>query len=213
MLKTNHPTDTQAWKNLALHYKNMESVKMSELFAQDPNRFQHFSTQFEDILLDFSKNRITQETLKLLGALAEELDLKDAIEQMFTGSKINQTEDRAVLHVALRNLSMEAIEVDGQDVMPEVKAVLDRMESFVNRLHGGEHLGYTGKKITQIVNIGIGGSDLGPVMVTEALKPYWQADMEVFYVSNVDGTHIAETLKKVLEAIMKSVVSGLTFFR
>ncbi len=211
MLNAIHPTDTQAWPRLAAHFAALREKKMSDLFAQNPQRFAEFSQRFEDILLDYSKNRLTPETLQLLRQLAEEAKLGEAIEAMFTGQKINQTEGRAVLHVALRNRSNVPIQVDGQDVMPEVNAVLDRMEAFIGRLHSGEHLGYTGKKITQIVNIGIGGSDLGPVMVTEALRPYWVEGMAVHYVSNVDGTHIAETLKKVDPETTLFMVASKTF--
>jgi len=211
MLKATNPTQTAAWKALTDHFEDMEHVHMKSLFEADPGRFERFSQRFEDILLDYSKNRITQETLDYLQALAEEVDLKDAIERMFSGDKINQTEDRAVLHVALRNQGNAPIEVDGEDVMPLVNEVLSHMEAFVNRLHSGAHKGYTGKKITDIVNIGIGGSDLGPVMVTEALKPYWVEGMNVHYVSNVDGTHIAETLKTVNPETTLFMIASKTF--
>ena len=211
MLHAIHPIDTPAWNQLKAHFDAIKDQQMVDLFAADPQRFEEFSVRFEDILLDYSKNRITSETLALLRQLAEEVKLTEAIDAMFSGDKINQTEGRAVLHVALRNRSNTPIPVDGKDVMPEVNAVLDRMEAFVQRLHGGEHWGYTGKKITQIVNIGIGGSDLGPVMVTEALKPYWVEGMEVHYVSNVDGTHIAETLKKVDPETTLFMIASKTF--
>ena len=211
MLKSISPTHTKAWTKLKDHFEALKDTQMVDLFAQNSQRFENFSQQFEDILLDYSKNRITRETLDLLTQLAEETDLKDAIGKMFSGDKINQTEGRAVLHVALRNQSNAPIEVDGADVMPEINEVLSRMEAFVGRLHSGEHKGYTGKKITQIVNIGIGGSDLGPVMVTEALKPYWVEGIEVHYVSNVDGTHIAETLKKVDPETTLFMIASKTF--
>ncbi|MEO0896157.1 MAG: glucose-6-phosphate isomerase [Bacteroidota bacterium] len=211
MLKAHNPTQTQAWKSLEGHLQQMKDVQMKDLFAQHPGRFDQFSLKFEDILLDYSKNRMTEETLDKLIALAEEVDLKDGITQMFTGAKINRTEDRAVLHVALRNRSNHAIQVDGEDVMPLVNEVLERMEVFSNKVHDGSWTGYTGKKITDIVNIGIGGSDLGPVMVTEALKPYWKPGMKVHYVSNVDGTHIAETVKKVNPETTLFMIASKTF--
>jgi len=211
MLPTTHPTNTAAWQTLTQHAAEMQAVQMANLFMQDPERFARFSQRFEDILLDYSKNRITTETMEALLALASEVKLKEAIEAMFTGEKINKTEGRAVLHVALRNLGGEPIHVDGEDVMPEVMAELDHMEAFVNRLHSGEHLGYTGEKITDLVNIGIGGSDLGPVMITEALRPYWKPGINVHYVSNVDGTHIAETLKRVKPETTLFMVASKTF--
>lgn len=190
-----NPTQTKAWQSLTQHFADLQKVQMKALFASDPQRFQDFSQKFEDVLVDFSKNIITKDTLSLLLQLAEECGLKAAIEAMYSGAKINATEDRAVLHVALRNRSNRPIMVDGADVMPNVNAVLAQMEAFSKRILSGEWKGYTGKSISDIVNIGIGGSDLGPVMVTEALKPYWQPGMKVHFVSNVDGTHIAETLK------------------
>jgi glucose-6-phosphate isomerase len=211
MLPSIDPTHTQAWQDLQLHYQALKDVPMTSLFAADPDRFSRFSLQVEDILLDYSKNRLTQETLDTLLALADQVHLREAIEQMFSGEKINQTEDRAVLHVALRNLSGTPIHVDGQDVMPEVNAELAHMEAFVGRLHRGEHLGYTGQKITDIVNIGIGGSDLGPVMITEALRPYWVPGIDVHYVSNVDGTHIAEALKRVNPETTLFMIASKTF--
>jgi len=211
MLNRITPTQTYAWNSLIQHFEDIADLHMRDMFAQDPDRFQKFSLRFEDILLDYSKNIITQDTLNYLMGLAIEVDLKDAIEKMFTGDKINETEDRAVLHVALRNLSMEPIYVDGQDVMPEVKAVLDKMEAFSEKVIGGEWKGHSGKAITDIVNIGIGGSDLGPVMATEALKPYWKQHIKVHYVSNVDGTHIAETLKKVHHETTLFMIASKTF--
>jgi glucose-6-phosphate isomerase len=166
------------------------------LFDQDPQRFQTFSIRFNDLLVDYSKNRITSETLTLLIELANEARLADAIEKMFTGEAINQTENRAVLHTALRNRSHTPVFVKGQDVMPDVHKVLDKMKTFVHRLLEGQWTGYSGRKITNIVNIGIGGSDLGPVMVTECLRPYIHPDLSLHFVSNVDGTHMAETLKQ-----------------
>ncbi len=196
MLKTIDPTATLSWRRLGQHYQQIRDVHMKTWFAQDPERFRKFSIKFNDILVDFSKHRITEETLALLVALAEEVELKDAIDKMFSGDKINATERRAVLHVALRNRGNDPIFVDGRDVMPEVNAVLEKMRDFSQRVISGTWTGYTGKRITDIVNIGIGGSDLGPVMVTECLKPYAHHGLSVHFVSNIDGTHISETLAR-----------------
>ncbi len=197
MFPSINPTETQSWKALQAHFNLFDQVKMKDLFYNDPERFSTFSLQLEDILFDYSKNIITQNTVEVLLELAEECQLKAAIEAMFTGEKINGTEDRAVLHTALRNFSGNAVMMDGKDLMPDVKAVQEQMKNFCNRLHSGEWKGYSGKKIKYLVNIGIGGSDLGPVMVTEALKPYWVEGIQPYFVSNIDGTHIVETLKKV----------------
>ena len=210
MTNTN-PTTTLAWKELELHAHDLQQRHMKDLFAQDPHRFATFHQQVEDILLDYSKNIITQETLDLLYKLAETCGVKEATEQLFTGQTINGTEGRAVLHVALRNRGSDPIVVDGSDVMPEVNEVLDRMQAFAGRIHDGTHTGYTGKPLTQVVNIGIGGSDLGPVMVTEALKPYWIDGREVHFVSNIDGTHLAEVLKKVDPDTTLFLVASKTF--
>jgi len=204
-------TQSPAWKALAAHHQTVASLEMRDLFAADPKRFETFSLRFKDILLDFSKNRITAETIQLLRALATQADLKGWTEKMFTGEKINITEDRAVLHIALRNRSNRPILVDGQDVMPEVNAVLAHMREFSERVRSGAWKGYTGKPITDIVNIGIGGSDLGPVMVTEALKFYGKPGLNVHFVSNVDGTHIAETLKVVSPETTLFLVASKTF--
>src|SRR5262249_48539365 len=205
------PTQREAWKALEAHHKEMANVHMRDLFKQDPQRFDKFSLRFEDILLDFSKNRITDQTLSLLYDLARQSDLKGWTEKMFTGQKINTTEDRAVLHVALRNRSNRPILVDGQDVMPEVNAVLAHMRKFTEAIRSGTWKGYTGKPITDVVNIGIGGSDLGPVMATEALKPYAKPGLHVHFVSNVDGTHIAETLKSIQPDSTLFIVASKTF--
>ena len=165
------------------------------MFAEDPNRFETFTRTLDGLLVDFSKNLITHETVKLLSDLATECDLAGAIDEMFSGQKINITEDRAVLHTALRNRSNRPIMVDGEDVMAEVNASLKKIRTFSDAIRSGEKKGFTGKVFTDVVNIGIGGSDLGPVMVTEALKPYWQQGLQPHYVSNIDGTHLAETLK------------------
>lgn len=193
------PTSTSAWKNLAVHASKMKSVHMRDLFTADPSRFNSFSQKDGDLLYDYSKNIITQDTLKLLVELANECQLPSAIAAMFSGERINKTENRAVLHTALRNLSGQSFQTDGKDIMPDIQRVLEQMKSICQKVHSGEWKGYSGKPIKHIVNIGIGGSDLGPVMVTEALKPYWVEGMQVHFVSNVDGTHIAECLK-VIEA-------------
>ena len=210
MLKRTKPNKTNAWQKLSSHFESVKDKTMVEMFAENKNRFDKLSIQFEDILLDYSKNRITEETLTLLKELAEEVGLKDGINSMFSGEKINETEGRAVLHVALRNRSNTPIIVDGQDVMPEVNDVLNQMKAFCDNLLDGTWKGYTGKAITDIVNIGIGGSDLGPVMVTEALKPYWK-NITPHFVSNVDGTHIAETLKKVDPETTLFIIASKTF--
>jgi len=205
-------TALPAYSQLQEHYDQLKDRHMRDLFAEDSNRFTTFTRQFEDILLDFSKNRITQQTLDLLLQLADQAGLADAISRMFSGDKINRTEDRAVLHVALRNRSNTPIMVDGEDVMPAINDVLDRMKTFTERVRSGEWKGYTGETITDIVNIGIGGSDLGPVMVTEALKPY--ADdkkLRVHFVSNVDGVHIYETLQRVKPENTLFLIASKTF--
>jgi glucose-6-phosphate isomerase len=211
MLPTINPTNTTAWKTLLKHYEQMKDVHMKDLFAAEPDRFQQFSLSFENILLDYSKNRITQETIDTLIQLAEECQLKEAIEAMLGGEHINQTEDRAVLHVALRNLTDKPVMVDGKDVMPEVKEVLARMEKFSGQVIEGEWTGYTDKPISDIVNIGIGGSDLGPVMVTEALKHYKVPNITPHFVSNVDGTHISETLKSLDPETTLFIIASKTF--
>ncbi len=211
MLNRINPTTTHAWNSLSQHVKDIAHLQMKDMFERDPQRFDRMSIHFEDIFLDYSKNIITQDTLNYLLGLAEEVQLKDAIEKMFAGAKINETEDRAVLHVALRNISMNPIYVDGQDVMPEVKGVLDKMRDFSDKILNGEWKGHSGEPITDIVNIGIGGSDLGPVMATEALKPYWNPQINVHYVSNVDGTHIAETLKKINHETTIFMIASKTF--
>ncbi len=206
-----NPVYTSSWKALQLHYTEMKQVHMSNLFKADKERFAKFSIQFDEILFDYSKNIITDKTKELLLQLANDCQLPAAIEAMFTGEKINVTEDRAVLHTALRNFSGKPVLVDGKDVMPEIQKVLAQMKSFCAKIHGDEWKGYTGKKITTIVNIGIGGSDLGPVMVTEALKPYWVKGIQTYFVSNVDGTHIAETLKKVNAEETLFLIASKTF--
>lgn len=211
MLPTINPTSTNAWQLLEVHAQEMKKLHMKELFATDPSRFAKFSTCAEDIVFDYSKNIITEETIQLLIQLAAECGIKEAIVSMFAGEKINETEGRAVLHTALRNFSAHAMLSDGKDVMPDVQRVLAQMKSFCTSIHNGEWKGYTGKKIKYIVNIGIGGSDLGPVMVTEALKPYWVEGIQTYFVSNVDGTHIAETLKKVTPDETLFLIASKTF--
>ena len=210
-MKNINPTNTQAWKALEAHQSQLANTTIADLFKQEQNRFNDYSLTFENqILVDFSKNKINRETLKLLYQLAKESALDEAINAMFTGEKINRTENRAVLHTALRNRSNTPVLVDGKDVMPEVNAVLAKMRAFCDRVISGEWKGYTGKAITDVVNIGIGGSDLGPYMVTEALRPY-KNHLNMHFVSNVDGTHIAETLKKVNPETTLFLVASKTF--
>ncbi|MEY4113764.1 MAG: glucose-6-phosphate isomerase [Bacteroidota bacterium] len=206
-----NPTSTRAWKKLEAHAEKMKQVHMRDLFKSDADRFSSFSIEEKDILFDYSKNIVTKETIDLLIELADESKLKDAITGMFNGEKINQTEGRAVLHTALRNFSGDPVITDGEDVMPKVSKVLAQMKDICQRVHSGEWKGYTGNKIKHIVNIGIGGSDLGPVMVTEALKPYWVKDIQVHFVSNVDGTHIAECLKVIEADSTLFLVASKTF--
>ena len=177
------PTQTKAWKALNNHKQDIEQLHMRDLFAQDSQRFEKFSLKLGDLLLDFSKNRITEETTKLLVSLAEEMELPAWKERMFNGEHINVTEDRAVLHVALRNRSNKPMLVDGKDVMPDVNVELEHMKVFSEAVRSGEWKGYTGKRITDVVNIGIGGSDLGPLMVVEALEPYQHPDINFHFVS------------------------------
>ncbi|CAM3754932.1 glucose-6-phosphate isomerase [Xenorhabdus thuongxuanensis] len=210
-MKNINPSQTEAWKALQQHFEQMKNAHLRDLFEQDKERFTAFSATFDQqILVDYSKNRITAETLEKLQTLAQETDLASAIRSMFSGEKINRTEDRAVLHIALRNRSNTPIMVDGEDVMPQVNAVLAKMKSFSERIIGGEWKGYTGKAITDVVNIGIGGSDLGPYMVTEVLKAY-KNHLNMHFVSNVDGTHIAETLKHLDPETTLFLVASKTF--
>jgi glucose-6-phosphate isomerase len=211
MLPAINPTTTNSWKQLTAHAAKMKQVHMRDLFKDDVNRFQKFSSCMQDIVIDFSKNIITEETIQLLLQLAEECKVKEAVEMMFNADVINQTENRAVLHTALRNFSGNPVLIEDKDVMPDIKRVLEQMKNFCSKIHSGEWKGYTGKKIKYIVNIGIGGSDLGPVMVTEALKPYWADGIQTYFVSNVDGTHIAETLKKVTADETLFLIASKTF--
>ena len=204
-----NPTHTAAWQALEQHKD--ENLTISQLFAENASRFNQYSLNFANqILVDYSKNAVNDKTLGLLRQLADECQLKSATEAMFSGQKINRTENRAVLHTALRNRSNTPVYVDGKDVMPEVNAVLAKMKDFCQRIISGEWKGYTGKAITDVINIGIGGSDLGPYMVTEALRPY-KNHLTMHFVSNVDGTHIAETLKKVNPETTLVLVASKTF--
>lgn len=199
------------WTALNDHWKQMENVHLRDLFVDDPQRAETFSMTAGDLMLDYSKNRMTSETMRLLLSLAESSDLRDRIEQMFTGDKINRTEDRAVLHTALRAPRDAKVIVDGENVIPAVHEVLDRMSAFCDRVRSGDWKGYTGKPIKNVVNIGIGGSDLGPVMACEALKPYTKRDLTVRFVSNVDGTHIAEALQDLDAEETLFIIASKTF--
>jgi glucose-6-phosphate isomerase len=203
---------TRAWAKLTEHYEQkMKSARMKTLFNEDPSRFEKFSVLDQDLLFDYSKNIIDRETIGLLIDLANETGVQQAIDAMFSGEKINHTENRSVLHTALRNFSGNPVLSDGRDVIPQINRVLHHMKEFSQKVHQGEWKGYTGKKIRYIVNIGIGGSDLGPVMVTEALKPYWVEGIQTYFVSNVDGTHIVETLKKVTPEETLFLIASKTF--
>ncbi len=211
MMNKTNPMTTQAWKSLKDHFQDVNDLRMQDLFREDPGRFERFSLALDDILVDYSKNRIVEKTMDLLLDLAQEAGLGGMIQSLFSGEHINETEDRAVMHIALRHQGYDPVLVDGQDVMPRVSAVLAQMEDFSTRVTSGQWKGYTGKGITDIVNIGIGGSDLGPVMVTECLKPYAREGMEVHFVSNVDGTHIAETLKDLDPETTLFMIASKTF--
>jgi glucose-6-phosphate isomerase len=210
MFPSINPTTTKSWRKLAKHHKQFQGVDMKTLFEQNPKRFEQMSLRFDDILLDYSKNIITDETLQLLIKLAKECGLKAAIDAMYKGEVINVTENRAVLHTALRNRSNKPVIVEGKDVMPDVKAVLKKMEGFCQKVISGNWKGFTGKAITDVVNIGIGGSDLGPVMVTEALKPYAN-HLNVHFVSNVDASHLAEVAKKINFETTLFLIASKTF--
>ena len=210
-LKMTLPTHTHAWQELVAHYDAKKKFHMRDLFAQDPDRFEKYTLKFEDILLDYSKNRINDETLKSLFELARDMNLEDWRDRMFRGEHINHTEDRAVLHVALRNRSNRPIMADGIDVMPEVNQVLARMRVFSEAVRSGEWKGYTGKTITDVVNIGIGGSDLGPKMVCYALRPYTRTDLRTHFVSNVDSSHLAMTLDPLDPETTLFIIESKTF--
>ena len=204
-------TESAAWKSLSAHYADVKPLQMRQMFQDDPKRLEKFSLRLGDLFLDYSKNRINAETVRLLAALAEQAKLPACIERMFSGEKINSTELRAALHTALRNRSDHSVYVDGKNVMPDVKRVLGLMRRFSDAVRNGKHLGHTGKPITDIVNIGIGGSDLGPLMVCEALKPYASPNLRAHFVSNIDGTHLTETLKKLDAETTLFIVSSKTF--
>ena len=204
-------TESTAWKKLQNHYTSIAPLHMRDLFKADPQRFERFSVRWGKFLLDYSKNRITAETMKLLFALARQADVEGWREKMFSGERINFTENRAVLHTALRNRSNRPIMVDGKNIIPDVCAVLAHMKAFTDTVRSGEWRGYTGKAITDVVNIGIGGSDLGPAMVTEALKPYAKSGLNVHFVSNVDGTHIVEVMKRVKPDTTLWIIASKTF--
>jgi glucose-6-phosphate isomerase len=204
-------TKTQAYRDLLHHFEQMKDVQMKDLFEKDPQRFDKFSIQFNDILLDYSKNIISEQTIKLLIKLAKEQNVDEWASKMYAGEKINFTENRAVLHIALRNRSNTPILYEGKDVMPDINRVLSQMQAFCAKIHTGQWKGYTGKAITDVVNIGIGGSDLGPVMVTEALKPYAKPNINIHFVSNIDGTHISEVLKKVNPETTLFIIASKTF--
>ncbi|WP_395626528.1 glucose-6-phosphate isomerase, partial [Daejeonella sp.] len=209
MLSQHNLLSTDAFKALSDHFKSIEKEELKNLF-KDTTRFEKFSITFGDILLDYSKNRITAETHELLVRLAEECELKEAIEAMFNGEKINETEHRAVLHTALRNPNNSGFNLDGKDILVDIHRVLNKMEQFSGRVISGQWKGYTGKAIANIVNIGIGGSDLGPVMVTEALKAY-SNHIKLHFVSNVDGSHIVETLKELDPETTLFMIASKTF--
>ncbi len=211
MLPQINPTTTKAWSELQHHRDQMKDVQMKELFSSDKDRFTKFSLCMKGLIFDYSKNIITAETMKSLFQLAEECKLKEAIASMFNGNKINATENRAVLHTALRDFTSKQIFTEGVDILPEIKSVQNQMKEFCTNIHTGNWKGYSGKKIKYIVNIGIGGSDLGPYMVTEALKPYWIKGIQAYFVSNIDGTHIAETLNKVNPGETLFLIASKTF--
>lgn len=202
---------TKAWKHLDSVYKHFKDVQMRDLFASDVKRAEKYSLQFENMLVDYSKNRIDENVMNALFDLARERDIKEKITEMFEGKKINTTENRAVLHIALRNRSDKPIYVDGRDVMPQINSTLEKMKDFSEAVRLGTFTGYTGKKLTNIVNIGIGGSDLGPYMVTEALKHYWAKDIKCYFISNIDGTSCAEVLNKVNPENTLFIVASKTF--
>ncbi len=211
MLPTVNPTTTSAWKELEAYFATFKGTQMKSLFATDAHRFEKYSLKFEDMLVDFSKNIVDDHIFSLLMQLARECGLKDAIVSQFTGERINKTENRPVLHTALRNRGNSPVYVDGKDVMPDINRVLAQMKAFSESIISGEWKGYTGKPISDIVNIGIGGSDLGPLMVTEALKHYQKENIKLHFVSNVDGTHIAETLKLVNPETTLFIIASKTF--
>ncbi|MBA2746752.1 MAG: glucose-6-phosphate isomerase [Flavisolibacter sp.] len=206
-----NPASTQAWKDLEAHAVEMKERRISDLVNNDPDRFRKYSFTLDDLLIDFSKNLISDETIRLLFQLARECRVDSAIASMFDGDCINETENRAVLHTALRNFSGTPVYTSGNNIMEEVIRVRNQMKTFCDEIHNGTRMGYTGKKIRNIVNIGIGGSDLGPFMITESLKPFWVEDIQAFFVSNVDASHIAETLKKINAEETVFLIASKTF--
>ena len=211
MLSKINPTTTQTWEKLTAHYQQIKDKKLTEFFDEDPLRFETFSQRFKNILIDFSKNQLGKDTMELFSRLFNECKISESIEHQFTGGKINRTENRAVLHTALRNISKSPIYLEGKNVMLSINEVWKQMEVFSNKIINGEHKGYTGKPISDIINVGIGGSDLGPQMVYEALKPYHQKRIKCHYVSNIDGAHMAETLKKVNPETCLFIIASKTF--
>ena len=204
-------TQSTAWQALSAHHAAIKPLQMRRMFQDDPARFDKFSVQLGSLFFDYSKNRINAETIKLLVALAEQAGLPDHVRRMFGGEKINSTERRAALHTALRNRSNQAVNVNGKNVMPDVQRVLGLMRSFSDAVRSGKHLGHTGKAIRDIVNIGIGGSDLGPLMVCEALKPYGNEKLRAHFISNIDSSHLSQTLKKLDAETTLFIVSSKTF--
>lgn len=204
-------TQSPAWMALNAHFKDIKDVHMRDMFRENPDRFEQFSTQLNDILLDYSKNRITDTTIKLLMDLARQSDIETWRERMYTGQMINCTESRAVLHTALRNRSNTPVMVDGENVMPKVNAVLEQMRGFTERVRSGDWRGYNGQRINSIINIGIGGSDLGPQVVCESMKPYAQRGLRAYFVSNADATHLVETLKLVDPETTLFIISSKSF--
>ncbi len=211
MLSKKNPEESKAWEQLKKHFDEIKNLTLKDLFKEDGDRFFKFSIEFNDMLLDYSKNKINEKTMSLLTGLAEELGLKDAISRLFEGDKINETESRTVLHTALRNFSAQPVFVDGKNIMPQIKRILKKIKTFSDKVISGQWTGYSGKRIKDIVNIGIGGSDLGPAMVTEALKPYKVKDINAHFVSNIDGTQIVETLKKLSSDTTLFMISSKTF--
>tara|TARA_Y100001980_G_C14556922_1_gene354070 strand:- start:39648 stop:41300 length:1653 start_codon:yes stop_codon:yes gene_type:complete len=211
MLPKINPTETSAWSKLKSHFEKTKDIQLKDQFKKDPERFNKFSLTFGDMMVDYSKNRVDEQTMDLLVQLADEVKLDEAKKQMFGGEKINMTEDRAVLHVALRNRSGNPIKFEGKDVMPDINGVLAKIENFTSKLHAGKLLGYTGKSINTVVNIGIGGSNLGPYMVTEALKPFVKPGFDFHFVSNIDSSDLASKLKVVDPETTLFVISSKTF--
>ncbi len=211
MLPKINPTTTDAWKKLQEHFTKQSQIHIKDHFSSDPKRFEKYSIEFENILLDYSKNRVDDETMSLLMQLADEVKLQECKEKMFGGDQINLTERRAVLHVALRNRSGAPMTYQGQDVMKDINGVLDQMKRFTDRLHSGEMKGYSGKRIEHVVNIGIGGSDLGPYMVCEALKPFEKPGISTHFVSNIDGSHLLSALEHIDPETTLFIVASKTF--